>query len=318
MDDESGLWYFDVQNKISNNVMITGIYQCIAINAFGKALSMPMRLEIARIGTFHDLNAKTILIKPNETNILNCSTTKSIPTAKIQWMVKNDEDGFMNFVHEDENHMMDDNGNLYLLNANYSTIQKNLTYTCVINNAILHTMKIGPEMKLQWTSSNLLPIVENPLNIVYHSALKQIVLLNESLSLKCIIHGNSPLPKIHWEFMSDQEALLSNINHDYQYRNVNLVKFTVFFVGVKNVVYSDFKNDLDYRDVHVLNINSEMYQLPENYGIRLKNHGMELYIPNVQMINHGSYRCSVMNMDYFAPLSSSSNSQIVFNVTVET
>ncbi|CAH8539612.1 unnamed protein product [Schistosoma turkestanicum] len=122
MNDESGLWYFDVQNKVPNNVIITGTYQCIAINAFGKALSMPMRLEIARIGTFHDLNAKTILIKPNETNILNCSTTNSIPTAKIQWMVKNDEDGFMNFVHEDENHMMDDNGKFLMHFLRYENI----------------------------------------------------------------------------------------------------------------------------------------------------------------------------------------------------
>ncbi|VDP88874.1 unnamed protein product [Schistosoma mattheei] len=43
--DESGLWYFGIQ-RISNH-LIAGLYQCIAINPFGKALSIPLKLEVA-------------------------------------------------------------------------------------------------------------------------------------------------------------------------------------------------------------------------------------------------------------------------------
>ncbi|CAH8604109.1 unnamed protein product [Schistosoma curassoni] len=276
--DESGLWYFGIQ-RISNH-LIAGLYQCIAINPFGKALSIPLKLEVARIGTFQDLNPKLIHIKPNETKILNCSATKSIPTAKIQWMVKDDEDGSINFIHEDRNHIIDDDGNLHLFNINSFT-KRNLTYTCVINHLILHTMKTGPDIKLLFDSNTLATNehVNKELtkikkrSILYHSSIQQIVLLNESLSIKCVIHGN-PLPNIHWEFMMAHQIDSNGDSH--QYKDVKL--------------------------------------LPEKYGIKLKNHGMELYIPTVQMINHGSYRCSTINMDYMI---STYDPHVIFNVTVE-
>ncbi|CAH8642807.1 unnamed protein product [Schistosoma rodhaini] len=281
--DESGLWYFGVQ-KISNYLK-AGLYQCIAINPFGKALSIPLKLEVARIGTFHDLNPKFIYIKPNETKILNCSTTKSIPTAKVQWMIKDDEDSLINFVHEDRNHIIDDDGNLHLLNMN-PIPYRNLTYTCVIHNLILHTMKTGPDIKLLFHSNALATTTTTPpptsiqtinelpkkIQVLYHSPSNQIVLLNQSLSLKCIMYGY-PLPKIHWEFMTDS---MDTDGNDHQYKDVK--------------------------------------SLPEKYGIKLKNHGMELYIPTVQMIHHGSYRCSGINLDYMIP---TDDPYVIFNVTVE-
>ncbi|CAH8539580.1 unnamed protein product [Schistosoma turkestanicum] len=75
MNDESGLWYFDVQNKVPHNVIITGIYQCIAINAFGKALSMPMRLEIALLFPFVD--NLTLQNDFDHNDRLNISSTSS-------------------------------------------------------------------------------------------------------------------------------------------------------------------------------------------------------------------------------------------------
>ncbi|VDQ05952.1 unnamed protein product [Trichobilharzia regenti] len=67
---------------------------------------------IIGLGMFDSLQSKTVHIEPNQTTVLNCSTSKSIPNAKVQWMMK-DEDGLQNFVHEDRNHVIDDNGKLY-------------------------------------------------------------------------------------------------------------------------------------------------------------------------------------------------------------
>ncbi|XP_018652919.1 septate junction protein [Schistosoma mansoni] len=259
--DESGLWYFGIQ-KISSHLK-TGLYQCIAINPFGKALSIPLKLEVA-------------IMRFNSTNI---------PTAKVQWMIKDDEDGLINFVHEDRNHIIDDDGNLHLLNMNPFP-HRNLTYTCVIHNLILHTMKTGPDIKLLFHSNALattttpptpiktMPELPKRIQILYHSPSNQIVLLNQSLSIKCIMYGY-PLPKIHWEFMMD-----STMN-------------------------TEMKDDHQYKDVKLL---------PEKYGIKLKNHGLELYIPTVQMIHHGSYRCSGINLDYMIPID---DPYVIFNVTVE-
>ncbi|CAH8864703.1 unnamed protein product [Trichobilharzia szidati] len=46
LPDESGLWYFGVQ-RLSNDLK-PGVYQCVAVNSYGRALSVPMKLEIAR------------------------------------------------------------------------------------------------------------------------------------------------------------------------------------------------------------------------------------------------------------------------------
>ncbi|VDO59454.1 unnamed protein product [Schistosoma curassoni] len=165
--DESGLWYFGIQ-RISNH-LIAGLYQCIAINPFGKALSIPLKLEVA--------------------------------------------------------------SNLHLFNINSFT-KRNLTYTCVINHLILHTMKTGPDIKLLFDSNTLATNehVNKELtkikkrSILYHSSIQQIVLLNESLSIKCVIHGN-PLPNIHWEFMMAHQIDSNGDSH--QYKDVKLVKLII-------------------------------------------------------------------------------------------
>ncbi|CAH8589266.1 unnamed protein product [Heterobilharzia americana] len=192
-------------------------------------------------------------------------------------MIK-DEDGLENFVHEDHNHVTDDNGNLYLINLNWM-LNKHLIYTCVVNSPILRTMKTGPDINVFY--SNSLPLFNDFLSskkpekskILFHSEEKQTGLVNESLSIKCIIYG-SPLPQVLWEFM---ESTNSGVVNNQEFRNIKL--------------------------------------LPEKYGIKLKNHGTELYIPSVKTINRGSYRCSAMSSSYTAP--AMDNPQVIFDVDVE-
>ncbi|VDQ13198.1 unnamed protein product [Trichobilharzia regenti] len=60
---------------------------------------------------------------------------------------------------------------------------------------------------------------------------------------------------------------------------------------------------------------SSSLELPEEYGVRIKNHGTELYISNVKIINRGSYRCRAVSLDSVIP--SVDNPQVVFSVDVE-
>ncbi|TNN08570.1 Neuronal cell adhesion molecule, partial [Schistosoma japonicum] len=241
------LWYFNNQN-LSNNELQLGIYQCIAKNTFGQVLSMPMRLELAMVGLVFRFNL-----------------------TELYWLERN----------------------LHILNVN-SMQRKNLTYTCIINNSILRIMKTGPDIKLYHprnslttSTTTLTPTSKlmEPIKFHYHSSIKQIVLINESLSLKCILTGN-PLPQIRWEFM---EEINSGIDNHEDHSKLH---------QLQQHQYRDVKNGI----------------LPDEYGIKLKNSGIELYISSVQLIHHGNYRCSAINVDYII---STSSSYINFNVIVE-
>ncbi|KAF7262399.1 hypothetical protein EG68_00280 [Paragonimus skrjabini miyazakii] len=215
--DENLLWHLGTVGKSPD--LRAGTYQCIAFNRFGRVISNPVDVQIARLGTFFDLREKHIQLRPYETVRLNCSVSPSIPKAMVRWMTRS-EDGSVNFIKENRSVATDNDGNLYITHTHISPSEAsftNVTYLCAVNNPILRTIRTGPDMHVHFSQfknwmqpPTTIGQLEQRPHILFNSKAKQIAMVNRSLSIKCLLTGN-PSPHIVWQWSnrsSSESSLL--------------------------------------------------------------------------------------------------------------
>ncbi|OON22692.1 immunoglobulin domain protein [Opisthorchis viverrini] len=234
----SGLWYF---GPGPTERFRPATYHCKAWNQYGSIISDPVTVEFAKFGRFPNMDEKTIILRPGETARLNCTVTPSIPKGIVRWMLRT-EDGLFNFLRESHAAATDDD----------------------VSSPILRTIWTGPDMHVQflqnvqpdeqiWRTETLKP------RIIYKSATRQVALVNQSLTLKCILRGHPP-PTIVWQWSSEISSPLP----------------------MEGPVNSSVK--------------SHFYEVDKIYkskGIVVRHQGTELFIPSVKPFNQGAYRCSI-------------------------
>ncbi|CAL8096888.1 unnamed protein product [Calicophoron daubneyi] len=223
-DGQEALWYLGAMGLTPQ--LRTGSYQCSAWNRLGRVISSPTNIELAELGSFYDTREVHVTVMPEEVIQLNCSVTPSNPKANIRWMVRSDDES-VNFIKETRTRVTDDHGNLYIIHQDFASSPKKTTLLCSVNNPVLRTIRTGPDNHVYFPSSlttqtgRQLPR-QKPY-VLYHSPSRQIALVNQSLSIKCVIVGY-PLPQIVWQWAN---GTFEHETKDAQFQEVS--KMQAFF-----------------------------------------------------------------------------------------
>ncbi|KAL3851941.1 hypothetical protein ACJMK2_015632 [Sinanodonta woodiana] len=176
----------------------SGIYQCIASNAFGKSYSRQVHLVEAKLGVFKSLSKEEGTYKPvlGESLKLLCDPPESIPPPKIDWVRYDAEDGFTFITTKGDDRIeMDFEGNLYFANIQQQDDNYKEKYGCSVNNHVLSGTSYGffSWIDIQGGDSQ----IQFPVTLLYQSQKEVIGIKGRTVKFKCIFGGN-PTPTIQW------------------------------------------------------------------------------------------------------------------------
>ncbi|KAK3601735.1 hypothetical protein CHS0354_016099 [Potamilus streckersoni] len=184
----------------------SGIYQCIASNAFGKSYSRHLHLVEAKLGVFKSLSKEEGTYKPvlGESLKLSCEPPESIPPPKIDWVRYDAEDGFTFIITKGDDRIETDfEGNLYFANIQQQDDNNKEKYGCSVHNHILSGTSYGyfswihiqGGMKTEQEGDSQMQF---PTSLLYQSQKEVVGLKGRTVKFKCIFGGN-PTPTIQWK-----------------------------------------------------------------------------------------------------------------------
>ncbi|VDQ04280.1 unnamed protein product [Trichobilharzia regenti] len=178
-----------------------GMYQCIAKNQFGTALSVIVNVKRAELGDFKMTREQEVHVRLGQSEKLSCQVPVGYPQPVVTWQTE--KNAQIHYLKETNRRATDINGYLYI--ATVTQEDDNTLYTCVANNEVLRIQKSGPSYRLRVSGQPL----TYPLKTEYRSPRKEDAAVGDIIQLRCIYSGY-PEPLYTW-FKDDSEKITVRI-----------------------------------------------------------------------------------------------------------
>ncbi|XP_013382229.1 neuroglian [Lingula anatina] len=190
----TGLGNLNFANPKENDA---GIYQCVATNSKGTAVTHKVMLVEAIQNPF--LNLRLQVKKPavGQPFKLECENVpQTYPEPEITWEVEKKRGSRRSSFYMNDRVTLDHEGNLYFANVIPDDSMNGRPYACKVNNPFLRSSVMGPNVKLEpsGTISSVLPYA--PI-LLWSSPSKVDALKDDVVQIKCIF-GGYPTPRIKW------------------------------------------------------------------------------------------------------------------------
>ncbi|XP_071123685.1 neuroglian-like [Mytilus edulis] len=185
------------------------IYQCSAINEFGTSMSDFVNLKQAKLKQFRKRKDKKIFVKFGYSLRLPCHAPHSIPTAKLEWGLKDAITGLVYSINYTRVISTDFLGNLFIINVDENDYHGGKSYICIATNPITNerVLSYGTVVQPSRSCDNFSCETGRkhvPLHFMWFSGSSVVGLQGRRLILKCIFGGN-PIPKITWQFRNEDK-----------------------------------------------------------------------------------------------------------------
>ncbi|CAH8462402.1 unnamed protein product [Heterobilharzia americana] len=174
-----------------------GMYQCIAKNQFGTALSVIVNVKRAELGDFELTKEKKVYVSLGQSVRLPCQVPVGYPQPVVTWQTE--KNAQIHYLKETNRRATDINGYLYI--ATVISEDDDTLYTCVANNEVLRIQKSGPSYRLSVYGQQL----TYSLKTDYRSPRTEDAAVGDVIQLRCIYSGY-PEPQYTW-FKDDSEKI---------------------------------------------------------------------------------------------------------------
>ncbi|ESO02276.1 hypothetical protein HELRODRAFT_161527 [Helobdella robusta] len=198
-----------------------GVYQCLAKNDYGTAITQNITLKKAYLDSF------PTFLKPNvhrpqvgDSLVLKCNPPKSHPPASVYWGVYKNQSKH-NPIINSERISLDPAGNLYFGNVREEDNKGEFLYVCIAQNSILRTLVQGDDQRIIPRVRPGPPTLIPPA-LLYPMTSNDEAVQGRSKTLKCIFSG-FPTPEITWyknethekKFLGKgQELFIQNVTYN--------------------------------------------------------------------------------------------------------
>lgn len=169
------------------------IYQCLAKNSVGTALTVKIDLRQAILEPFQTQGTKRNTPNIGDSLQLKCTPPKSFPQATVFWATISEG---MRFTPIDlsDRVTQDPIGNLNFVNIVPEDMKNGHTYACIAQNQVMRSVQQGEYNQIFPRGQQ---VVYHPPAIMWQSPTQQVALRGHSISIKCIFSG-SPTPRVDW------------------------------------------------------------------------------------------------------------------------
>ncbi|ELU03425.1 hypothetical protein CAPTEDRAFT_124498, partial [Capitella teleta] len=185
-----------------------GLYQCIAENQYGKAVSDITTLRRATMGSIPPKEEQIYTKDQGSALKIPCEAIKCFPPCVYDWALVQDrfDQNPTRVVRDDRVHI-DFDGNLYFANLEQSDQQGGKVYKCIVFNPYLDISTEGSYSVVNVNPAEAIPVA--PV-VAYQTPASTVGLVGEAITLKCVFSGN-PTPKISWKRRNGQALPVDRI-----------------------------------------------------------------------------------------------------------
>uniref|UniRef100_A0A8C2IGC6 Contactin 4 n=1 Tax=Cyprinus carpio TaxID=7962 RepID=A0A8C2IGC6_CYPCA len=191
-------------NLLINNPQATkhsGVYQCIATNAFGTILSREAKVEFAYLQNFSSKARSPVLVREGQAVVLLCGPPPHFGEIRYSWIFN----GRPSIVVGDNRRFVSQRtGNLYIAKVETSDVGN---YTCVVRNVMTNTTvyssptpvvlrRDGERMLVYPHFPAVMGEYEPKIEVQFEKMLH--IAKGSSVRLECFALGN-PVPSISWK-----------------------------------------------------------------------------------------------------------------------
>jgi len=169
------------------------VYQCLATNQAGTALTIKTNLRVAYLDPFPVVGIKYMYPQLGSSLTLKCTRPRSYPQPNMFWAVVAADSRFYP-IYLTDRITMDPEGNLQLANVISADYQSGNKYACVAENQAMRSMQQGEYVVITPTGQSALYY---PPSIKWVAPTQQVALLHQQWRVKCIFAGN-PTPRVDW------------------------------------------------------------------------------------------------------------------------
>ncbi|KAH9489612.1 hypothetical protein Btru_037521 [Bulinus truncatus] len=183
-----------------------GIFQCFAVNDFGRSASKKINLRQVKLLNFNYDKATTHRPQLGKPVTLPCVPPESFPPPSVFWITKT-ASGSINVINYDARVSMDGEYGLRITNVKAIDRNNNLPYACMATNDFLKSNVQGP---LHYIDPQGVTEDYMPVSYLWADQEDRFGLLWSNFSVKCIFAGN-PTPDVHWE-RTDNKTMSRRVN----------------------------------------------------------------------------------------------------------
>ncbi|CAH8446819.1 unnamed protein product [Schistosoma bovis] len=179
-----------------------GMYQCIAKNQFGTALSIIVNVKRAELGDFELTKEQKVRASLGQSVRLACQVPVGYPPPVVTWQTE--KNAQIHYLKETNRRATDINGYLYI--ATVIPEDDDTLYTCVANNEVLRIQKSGPSFRLSVHGQQS----TYPVKTDYRSPRTEDAAVGDIVQLRCIYSGY-PEPQYTWFKDESEKITLPNV-----------------------------------------------------------------------------------------------------------
>jgi receptor-type tyrosine-protein phosphatase zeta len=174
-----------------------GVYQCMAKNELGVALTLKAALRLASLETFPSvLEPRVHRPVVGEALKLECVPPPSYPPGLVYW-ARNKPGTKFTPIETNDRVSTDYQGNLYIANVVEKDDLDAHNYVCIIQNDVLRSMSQGSDAKVYPFNPGPTPPYAAPA-VQWTSESPTVVIEGRIKKMKCIFSG-FPTPTVRWE-----------------------------------------------------------------------------------------------------------------------
>ncbi|KAK4473717.1 hypothetical protein MN116_003061 [Schistosoma mekongi] len=179
-----------------------GMYQCVAKNQFGTALSIIVNVKRAELGDFESTKEQKVIVQLGQSVRLPCQVPVGFPPPVVTWQTE--KNAQIHYLKETNRRATDINGYLYI--ATVIPEDDDTLYTCVANNEVLRIQKSGPSFRLSVRGQQS----TYTLRTDYRSPRTEDAAVGDIVQLRCIYSGY-PEPQYTWFKNESEKITLPNV-----------------------------------------------------------------------------------------------------------
>ncbi|XP_023211020.1 neuroglian-like [Centruroides sculpturatus] len=217
-----------------------GIYQCLAENEHGIAVSNTVFLRKSELNSFADEESRDVYVMEGDPLTLDCDTPLGYPTPTLFWIIQSNT-GSLRTIN-DSRITVDPTGNLHFSNVTKADALDDATYACSATSVFRNEYKLGNKITLnvEPSGSNNTFLMFIELNSFADEESRDVyVMEGDPLTLDCDTPLGYPTPTLFWIIQSNTGSL----------RTINDSRITVDPTGnlhFSNVTKADALDDATY------------------------------------------------------------------------